>query len=82
MTNALRFDVLLATILFLCPAAFAHEGPDPVLHWNLKASLVKQSKLSARLGPDALIDGELAAVQSGKFQSLRFDGKDLSLIHI
>ena len=80
MTNALRFDILLATILFLCPAAFAHEGPDPVLHWNLKASSVKQSKLSARLGPDAVIDGELDAVQSGKFQSLKFDGKDAVIV--
>lgn len=78
----MNYNFVIAMLFLFLPlsSAHAHEGPDPVMHWNFTASAVKQSKLAARLGPDAMVEGELEAVQSGKFQSLKFDGKDAIVV--
>lgn len=58
----------------------AHDGPDPVLHWSLNSRAIADAKLSARLGPDAQIEGQLTPSKVGDFQSIHFDGRSHALV--
>ncbi len=69
-----------AVFVILCLNTLAaHDGPDPVLHWSLSSRAVSGATLAARLGPDAEIEGQLAASNVQDFQSLHFDGQSFAI---
>ncbi len=63
---------LVGLILVACGAAtaLAHEGPDPIAHWNFNARSLVDGRLKARLGPDATIEGDAVVVLDRLGQSL------------
>lgn len=52
--------------------AMPHEGPDPIAHWIFNPRTVGQSKVEARLGPAAAIEGEHQLI--GQDQGLLLSG--------
>jgi len=56
-----------------CLAAMPHEGPDPIAHWIFNPRTVTQSKVEARLGPAASIEGKHELV--GQDQGLLLSGE-------
>ncbi len=51
-------------------SVLAHEGPDPLAHWNFNARSLVEGRLAARLGPDAKVEGKPAVVEDPFGQSL------------
>lgn len=60
---------------FLCLAAMAHDGPDPVLAWDFHPRYIKNGILEARLGPSARIAGSPQSSRDVTGQSLLLNGK-------
>lgn len=56
-----------------CLVAMPHEGPDPIAHWIFNPRTVAQSKVEARLGPAASIEGKHELV--GQDQGLLLSGE-------
>ena len=52
----------ILAVLATSPLA-AHEGPDPLGHWEFRKASIKSGLLKARLGPNGTIEGELNAVE-------------------
>ncbi|MCA9233951.1 MAG: metallophosphoesterase [Planctomycetales bacterium] len=58
----------------------AHSGPDPVAHWYFTAETVADDVVSARLGPDAAIQGDPQLERNPRGSALRFDGQQDCLV--
>ncbi|MDA1230692.1 MAG: metallophosphoesterase, partial [Planctomycetota bacterium] len=69
-----RSDVIL--FLFLCLIGFrpvdAHDGPDPVAHWEFVHGQTERGVLKAKLGPDASIIGPVRWQKDDLGESLVF----------
>ncbi len=63
---------LVACLFIALPVsvAMAHEGPDPIAHWNFNARSLVNGQLRARLGPDATLTGDATVVDDQFGQSL------------
>ncbi len=71
---------LLALGTVVATAAWAHKGPDPVMHWELNSKTLQNGKLKARLGPDALFTGAASFAKDALGESLRMDGKSRFIV--
>ena len=66
----LRWLVVLVRAACCVSISLAHEGPDPIAHWNFNARSLKDGHLHARLGPDATVEGDPVVVDDPFGQSL------------
>ena len=60
--RTLRPATLFAAVALLLTGpnpALAHDGPDPVIHWDFRPQQVEGTKLRARLGMDVELSGPL-----------------------
>ena len=60
--RTLRPASLFAAVALLLTGpnpAVAHDGPDPVIHWDFRPQQVEGTKLRARLGMDVELSGPL-----------------------
>ncbi len=73
----LALAALLTLVSALC---WAHDGPDPVAHWELMPRRAVDGVLKARIGPDARIEGAPAAAKTSLGEALLFDGVDDALV--
>ena len=74
---------LVATSLGIgapAPVARGHDGPDPVAHWVAGPRAVQEGRWKARLGPDAMIQGDPQLVSDALGVSLSLDGRDDRLV--
>ena len=58
----------------------AHEGPDPVAHWQFSKPSLEGDRMKPRLGPETLIEGRPAYVEDKFGGALAFDGADDRLV--
>ncbi|MGY8768494.1 MAG: metallophosphoesterase [Pirellulales bacterium] len=70
------FKLKASVLLVLCFSieVFAHEGPDPISHWNFNTRNIDGQTLKATLGPDATITGNVKMVQDPLGESLLLSG--------
>ena len=65
-------------LLLLVPqVALAHDGPDPIAHWQFNSTNIEGQKLKARLGPDATFSIKPRLVTDPMGQSVAFNGRNL-----
>lgn len=64
------FSIVSITLMVPTVPAWAHDGPDPVAHWNFNSRSLVDGKLKARLGPDAKVSGSVKPVGDSEGESL------------
>lgn len=65
----------LPAILLGATSSKAHDGPDPVAHWQFVPEAIKNNTLSARLGPQANLIGDPQCLADQHGYSMLFDGR-------
>ena len=58
----------------------SHEGPDPIAHWIFSGTSIQNETLTARLGPNATIDGKLSVTGDATNQVAHFDGQTIAVV--
>ncbi len=71
---------LLSLPLVLQPILVAHDGPDPVAHWQFNEFNLRGKKLQARLGPDGKFNEQPSTASDALGQSLRFNGRGIECV--
>ncbi len=56
------------------PAILAHDGPDPIAHWQFNERYISELSLKARLGPDGTFARAPQIVPDPFGQAVAFDG--------
>lgn len=60
--------------------SLAHEGPDPVAHWQFSKTSVEGGRMKPRLGPETIVEGNPGYVEDAIGGALGFDGADDRLL--
>lgn len=71
---ALQFISSLITATVVSPQLCAHDGPDPIGHWQFQSKAVEQQRLKARIGPDAEFTVEPKVLSDEFGDSVHFGG--------
>ncbi len=72
--------ILTAFLLTIPQDIFAHDGPDPIIHWQFKKTQIKQKAVQARLGPDATFSHLPTIIEDAMGQSARFNGRGVECV--
>ncbi len=81
-TKSMMFKLLSAVAIVVASSlsSLAHDGPDPIIHWQFKTSNIKQNLVQARLGPDATFSHPPTFVNDSLGQSARFNGRGMQCV--
>ncbi len=77
MKNRLTICLLLLTNI---TATFAHDGPDPISHWDFSSKNIKGSALMARLGPDGQFSHPPQLYKDEAGEMAIFDGRAMECV--
>ncbi len=58
----------------------AHDGPDPLVHWQFNQTQIKNNQLKALLGPDGIFNSAPKIVTDPLGQSVRFHGRGMECV--
>lgn len=73
MTPASRCSIALLACL-ATTAGWAHQGPDPVAHWQFNSRTIGEGACKARLGTDLRLEGDFALATDAHGESLDLTG--------
>ncbi len=79
MSNQISILLLLMTMI-VGADTFAHDGPDPVAHWQFNKTNIKDAQLAAHLGPDGEFNAPPKLVDDPLGQSAYFNGRGVECL--